>query len=143
MAGSNNNRDAIYVREAAFFDQGGESRKNLGFLYGGYGITLAFDQLYRFAGEVAGKRILDYGCGNGRDLVHLVKQGASVIGIELSKQSVFRSNQRLMAQQIPPTQAIALPVNAEHLGFEDNTFDIVLGTAISIFDWLSRKFIGF
>ncbi len=130
MANSNHNRDAVYNREAAFFDQDGiESRKNLSFLYGGYGLTLAVDQLHRFAGNIEGSHILEYGCGDGGHSLYLVSKGASVVGIDLSKQSVVRANQ-FLARQISPTQAIVIPMNAEKLGFGDNSFDIILGTAI-------------
>lgn len=131
MTNSNSNREAVYAREADFFDQDEiESRKKLDFLYGGYGVRIALDHFYSLAKPVEGRHILEYGCGEGWNLFSLAKQHASAVGIELSKRSVARSNQLLITQNVSPNQAIALPMNAERLGFGDDSFDIIMGTAI-------------
>lgn len=130
MANSTSNRDQIYDREATFFDhESTKNRRNLSFLYDGYGISIARDQLFRFAGEVKGKVILEYGCGDGGQLLHWSRQGAFSVGIELSQHSVARANQ-FIRQANGPGEAIAVPMNAEQLGFRDNNFDAILGKAI-------------
>jgi SAM-dependent methyltransferase len=131
MTNSSSNREAVYAREADFFDQDEiESRQKLDFLYGGFGIRIALECFYNFARPIEHRRILEYGCGDGWNLFNLAKQRASAVGIELSQRSVARSNQLLIAQNVSPTQAIAMPMNAERLGFGNDSFDIIMGTAI-------------
>lgn len=130
MTNSTHDRDVVYNREGSFFDHGVGSRKKIdSLLYAGYGLALAHDQLYRFAGEVEGKRVLEYGCGNGYHSLRLVAKGASVTGIDLSKRRVARIN-RALAPHMVSAQAIAMLMNAERLGFGDNSFDMIFGTAI-------------
>jgi len=130
MTNSPDQRLQIYEREAAFFDEEAlDNRSSLEAVYGGYGVTLAREQMDQFAGDLKGRQLLEYGCGNGENLLHWSDCGASAIGIELSQQSVARANQ-LLARQGNVVSAVALPMNAEKLGFQDGSFDVITGTAI-------------
>ncbi|OHA26752.1 MAG: hypothetical protein A3C06_01235 [Candidatus Taylorbacteria bacterium RIFCSPHIGHO2_02_FULL_46_13] len=51
--------------------------------------------LMRLAGEVHGKKILDLACGQGFFSESLVKAGASVIGVDLSKELIVLAQKRL------------------------------------------------
>ncbi len=130
MTNSSDKRFQIYEREATFFDQDAlENRRPVDAVYSGYGLTLAREKMDQFAGNMSGQHVLEYGCGNGYNLLHWGAVAQAVIGIELSQHSVARANQ-LLARQGKPTPAVALPMNAEKLGFKNDSFDVIVGTAI-------------
>jgi len=63
-------------------------------------------------------RVLDLGCGYGRTLAALGDNGAVVIGIDNSYSSLT-----LARNKVPGCRVATM--NALHLGFADNSFDIV------------------
>jgi SAM-dependent methyltransferase len=86
-------------------------------------IRPAFDQL----GDVAGRRVLDLGCGHGMASVVLARRGAVVTGIDLSNGYVEEARRRAAANEVI---ADFRQADAEHLPFADQTFDAVWGSAI-------------
>lgn len=86
-------------------------------------IRPAFDQL----GDLAGKRVLDYGCGHGMASVVLARRGAIVTGFDLSAGYVEEARQRAAANEVI---AEFRQADAEHLPFDDSSFDAVWGSAI-------------
>ncbi len=50
-----------------------------------YGPDLPSDDDLRLIGDVKGKRVLDLGCGSGRNAIALSRQGAHVIALDVSK----------------------------------------------------------
>lgn len=83
----------------------------------------AFDLLR----DVAGKRVLDYGCGHGMAAVVLVRRGAVVTGIDLSDGYVREARRRAIANEV---DAEFRQADAERLPFADQSFDAVWGCAI-------------
>jgi tellurite methyltransferase len=88
-----------------------------------------FDQLLR--GRIApGIRILDAGCGFGRNLVYLLKEGYDVYGVDSDSRAV--EGVRRLAGQLAPT----LPANnfrleaVEGMSFPDGFADLVLSSAV-------------
>src|SRR3954447_13437287 len=47
--------------------------------------------------DVAGLRILDFGCGSGANSVHLANRGAQVCGIDISEDLIRLAERRLRA----------------------------------------------
>ena len=86
-------------------------------------IRPAFAQL----GAVAGKEVLDFGCGHGMASVVLARQGAIVTGFDLSPGYIAEATARAHANGAP---ARFLQADAEHLPFDDGSFDAVWGCAI-------------
>ncbi len=88
-----------------------------------------FDQLLK--GRLApGMRVLDAGCGGGRNLVFLLRQGFDVHGVdrgESALEEVLRLAARL-APGLPPGNFRREPVEA--LSFPDETFDFVISSAV-------------
>ena len=69
-----------------------------------------------------GERILDLGCGTGRHSLELVRQGFSVVGVEISKELVEIANKDADEQGL---EAEFIEADLRELDFE-NEFDIVL-----------------
>ena len=83
----------------------------------------AFDLL----GDLAGKRVLDYGCGHGMAAVVLARRGALVSGIDLSGGYVAEARRRAAANEV---EADFRQADAERLPYADHSFDAVWGAAI-------------
>jgi tellurite methyltransferase len=88
-----------------------------------------FDQLLR--GRVApGMRILDAGCGSGRNLVYLLRQGYEVYGADADPEAV-ESTRRLAASCGPTLPEDHFRVECvEAMSFPDAFADVVLSSAV-------------
>ena len=88
-----------------------------------------FDQLLR--GRITpGMRILDAGCGNGRNLVYLLKEGYEIFGADADPQSI-RDVRGLAASSAPALPANNFRVEAiERMSFPDAFADVVLSSAV-------------
>lgn len=88
-----------------------------------------FDQLLR--GRVApGMRILDAGCGSGRNLVYLLRQGYEVFGVDRDPLSVgdVRRLAATLAPNLPPGNFRAEGV--ESMSFPNAFADVVISSAV-------------
>lgn len=88
-----------------------------------------FDQMLK--GRIApGMRILDAGCGSGRNLVYLLREGYEVFAVDADAGQVERV--RRMAQTLSPRlSASNLRVEAvEQMSFDDGCADVVLSSAV-------------
>jgi len=65
-------------------------------------------------------RILDLGCGQGRDVIYLAKLGFDSYGIDISKVAIKKIKKRCGAKNLH-----AFVGNSEKLPFENNFFDAV------------------
>lgn len=98
------------------------------------------DQLlsFRFCYELlakncAGKKILDYGCGNGLHAPFLARLGNEVVGIDLSNFSLRIAEERARHENIAHKTTF-MEMDCEKLEFSDNSFDVIFdgGTFSSI-----------
>jgi SAM-dependent methyltransferase len=88
-----------------------------------------FERMLALAGDVSGKTVLEYGCGEGWITTELARRGARVRAFDISPEAVVQTRQTLQNAglsglcdvQVMPGEALAYP---------DNTFDIALGFAI-------------
>ncbi len=88
-----------------------------------------FDQLLR--GRIAeGMRILDAGCGSGRNLVYLMRAGFDVSGVDESRDSIdaIRRLARELAPRLSPDRFRVESV--ESMSFDDTSADIVISSAV-------------
>jgi SAM-dependent methyltransferase len=86
-------------------------------------IRPAFERL----GPVAGRRVLDYGCGHGMASVVLARRGARVTAFDLSRGYVEEARRRAAANGV----AVAfVQADAERLPFANGSFDAVWGNAV-------------
>jgi tellurite methyltransferase len=101
---------------------------NLQEWFGGIDIYL-FDQLLK-GRMVPGARVLDAGCGSGRNLVYLLKSGFEVCAVDESGGSVAQTRQ-LATELAPHLPLDNFRVEAvERLSFGDAGFDLVISSAV-------------
>ena len=88
-----------------------------------------FDQLLR--GRIArGMRILDAGCGGGRNLVFLLREGYDIFGVDADAGAVLavRRLAGTLAPHLPPDNFHVEPI--ERMTFPDGFADVVLSSAV-------------
>ncbi len=88
-----------------------------------------FDQLLR--GRIApGMRILDAGCGFGRNLVYLLSQGYDVFGVDQNAKGVdeVRRLAATLAPKLPPDNFRVETV--ESMSFPDAFVDVAISSAV-------------
>jgi ubiquinone/menaquinone biosynthesis C-methylase UbiE len=93
------------------------------------GMDLVWHSYLTAIGELRGRKVLDFGCGEGWATLEYARRGATVYSFDISPESVRNLVKEIdvagTARQISPTV-----MAAEHLGYPDNTFDFVLGVSI-------------
>jgi SAM-dependent methyltransferase len=88
-----------------------------------------FDQLLR--GRIAhGVRVLDAGCGGGRNLVFLLREGYDVFGVDTDAGAIdsVRRMATALAPQLPVDNFRVEPI--ERMTFPDGFADVVLSSAV-------------
>lgn len=87
-----------------------------------------FDQLLR--GRIApGMRVFDAGCGSGRNIVYLLREGYDVSGNDADATAIAQV--RALAESIAPGRAHDFRVEAiEATSFPDAHFDVVIASAV-------------
>ncbi len=108
MSSRNDRIRTVYQRLAAIYDLAARAPF----------IAQPRTRLFTRVGIQPGQRVLVVGVGTGLDLAHL-PAGTEVTGIDLSPAMLARARAR-------GTDATLLEMNTEHLGFPDDSFDIVL-----------------
>lgn len=108
MPSQNDRNRTIYQRLAAVYDLAARVQP----------IARPRSRLFALAGIRPGQRVLVVGVGTGQDLAHL-PAGAEVTGIDLSPAMLARARAR-------GTEATLREMDAEHLEFPDDSFDVVV-----------------
>jgi ubiquinone/menaquinone biosynthesis C-methylase UbiE len=84
---------------------------------------------YHLLGDVAGKRIVDFGCGSGANTALLANRGAHVGAIDISE-DLLRLGRRRLAVSGRDGAATFIAGSAHDLPFPDGSIDVVFGIAI-------------
>lgn len=103
----------------AYQAEHGEFLGDVRFVWGPEGLD---EGRARLLGDVSGRRVLEIGCGAGQCGRWLISQGATAIGLELSRRQLEHS------RRLDTRSGVALPVvqgDAEHLPFAERSFDVV------------------
>ena len=87
-------------------------------------------------GDVKGKRILDYGCGAAEGGIYFAKQGAKVVGIDVST-GMLEAAERLAAHHGVSIET--RPVTGEGIPAESGEFDFIYGNGVLHHVDLSRS----
>jgi len=109
-------------------------------VFGGIDIYL-FDQLLR--GRITSSmRVLDAGCGGGRNMVYLLRAGLSVCGIDEDRAAVEAA--RAQAEELGVTDASTRIVEGavDALPWADASFDVVISSAVLHFARDDAHFVG-
>jgi len=120
-----------YHREKVFHDRvyGEDAREGaVGKYYEIRGKRIAFyEKVLSSCGP--GRRVLEYGCGQGGHAYMLAEKGASVTAIDLSETAIEQAKEEAERRGLQDNTDFRV-MNAESLDFEDGTLDVVCGTAI-------------
>ncbi len=90
-----------------------------------YPLEYAFHEL----GDIAGRRVVDFGCGSGANSVLLTGRGAQVCGIDISE-DLLRLAQRRLSVNGRTGAATFIAGSAHDMPFPDSSIDVVFGIAI-------------
>ena len=121
--------DKRWRREAEFYDRrysGEHETRTAARKYYSVFAEVRAAYLARILEGVAGKRVLEYGCGPGGYAVRLAKAGAHVVAIDISGEAIRQARTRIR----PGLDVELLEMNAEAMSFPDGGFDMVCGTGI-------------
>jgi len=73
-------------------------------------------QLSKFISLLPGKKVLDVGCGMGRDVAYFMEEGLDVIGIDLSEKMIEEAKKRVKKGKFKI-------MDFRKVDFKDKTFD--------------------
>jgi ubiquinone/menaquinone biosynthesis C-methylase UbiE len=81
-------------------------------------------------GNIEGKKVLDFGCGQGWLSEILIRKGAHVWAFDISKEAVKKLKIKSLERFSPERQPHLFQMPAENLAFHSNSFDYIIGNAI-------------
>ena len=100
-----------------------------------------FDQILK--GRITARdRLLDAGCGSGRNLVYLLRAGVEVWGVDADADAVrdVRHLARRLVPSYPEERFLAEPI--QRMSFADHTFTVVVSSAVLHFSRDADEFAG-
>ncbi|HEX8565847.1 MAG TPA: methyltransferase domain-containing protein [Pyrinomonadaceae bacterium] len=84
---------------------------------------------YHLLGDVRGRRVLDFGCGNGENTILLARHGADVFSMDISTESIKVARKRLEVNNL--NDAVRFFTGSAHdIPLADESVDVVFGMAI-------------
>jgi ubiquinone/menaquinone biosynthesis C-methylase UbiE len=105
----------------------GRGKKNF---YSVEGLAIAHKALLKEVGDFNGKKVLDFGCGEGWAAIDYGKQKAnSIVALDISGSSL-RSAKKNIAESGQKLPIHLIQMAGENMGFKDGSFDLILGNAI-------------
>ena len=81
-------------------------------------------------GSVAGKELLDVGCGDGAMAIELARQGATVTALDADPSMIAAARHRAKNEAV---RIRLVEGSAESLPFDDATFDVVVAVTVLCF----------
>jgi len=77
--------------------------------------------------DYSGKYVLDLGCGTGVCTYDLAKRAKKVVGVDISTWAIEKAKANPIAEKLNVDFVVG---DAENIPFPDNTFDVVVNTAL-------------
>jgi SAM-dependent methyltransferase len=100
-----------------------------------------FDQILR--GNIApGMRVLDAGCGFGRNLVHLLREGYEVFALDLGADAIDHVRRLSASLNTGLPRENFQVASIEKMPFPDGFFDVVICTAVLHFSQDDEQFLA-
>src|SRR4051812_16214722 len=90
--------------------------------------VFALEYAYHLLGDVTGKTVLEFGCGDGLNTVMLAKRGAKVIAFDISADLLDLATKRVEANGCRGVELVL--ASAHCLPLKDESVDVVFGMAI-------------
>lgn len=94
--------------------------------HGGFNpfVLLSYQTLKQIGQNICqGKQVLDYGCGSGVHLSWLAHTARTVVGIDLSENSLKQARHKIQTEQL--SNVTVQIDDCEKLSFSDSSFDVV------------------
>lgn len=115
--------------EQEFFDHAydTDARKSVGQIYSLIGNR---NKVYEHViyDDVAGKKVLEYGCGEGSHSIEIARRGGQVTGIDISEVGIRKATEAAAAAGV--SGASYEVMDAMDMSFPDGSFDLVIGEGI-------------
>ena len=122
-------RDVIQA-ELAWHEQEAHRRYSLDeLLYDPPAFDAVVGPAIDFLAAAPGERVLDMGCGEGKETYALAERGLTVISTDLSYVQLARARERVR-DGLPDARAHFVQANAEELPFAAGAFRVIYGKAI-------------
>jgi 2-polyprenyl-3-methyl-5-hydroxy-6-metoxy-1,4-benzoquinol methylase len=88
-----------------------------------------YKHFYNLVGDVKGMKLLEVGCGGGWLSIQLAERGAKVYGIDISGELIKYAMQEAVRNSCTDN-VVFEKMAVEDMTFEDESFDIVIGSSI-------------
>lgn len=88
-----------------------------------------YKQMKSMLGDISGKRVLEYGCGDGWITADLARMGAHVFAFDVSSQAIDNAQLALSREGLAERCSLQI-MPAERLVYSDSDFDVAVGFAI-------------
>ncbi len=86
-------------------------------------------------------KILDAGCGEGRNLIYCMQKGYDVFGVDTNPEAIQLMHILAKQYKIPDYEARFQKMDIERLRFPDDIFDVVISSAVLHFAHNEEHFI--
>ena len=102
-----------------------------------------FDKLHHLVRLIpfdglAGRRVLDVGCGTGVDLVRFARGGARAVGVDIADSAIALARRNVAHRQLAAGLLVA---DGETLPFPSNTFDFVFAHGVAQYTTDGRRLV--
>ena len=121
--------DARLEREARFHDSKYGGGDEMPRHYAAGPTQYVYAQMREALGDLTGKRVLEYGCGEGWITSDLARLGGTVCAFDISTQAAENTKRTLARQGLLERCNIEV-MPAERLTYANESFDVAVGFAI-------------